>query len=162
MRARLRQGTFIASVLALALANAGAAADETRWFEGRDRVFIRQHEMFQRVDEPHLHMKRARSSFEAGHRGLAADEIERAAVGFAYFADRSAGEDKRQLDATERELNKLADRVRKGEVDGVGELDSLFSDGRRVLARESLKAPESAPPAAPQPPAEPAAPPTPQ
>jgi hypothetical protein len=161
MQASLRRKALLASAFAFAFAAASAADEHTRWFEGSDKVFIRQHERFYRIQEPHVHMKLARSSFEAGHRSLAADEIERAAVGFAYFADRTAGEDKRQLDATERELNKLADRVRRGEVDGVGELDSLFADGRRVLAGESLKAPEAAAPPSAQPPA-PAAPPTPQ
>lgn len=145
----------------LALAAAGAAADDTRWFEGRDKVFVRQHEMFYRVLEPHVEMKRARNSFEAGHQSVAADELERAAAGFAYFADRSGGEDRRQLEATERELNKLSDRVRKGEVDGVGEIDALIADARRVLARESLKLPEAPPPPVAPAPA-PDAPPTPK
>ena len=160
MPALLRRSARLASALALVSLAAAAGADDTRWFEGRDKVYMRQHETFYRVEEPHVHMKRARSSFESGHHGLAADEMERAAVGFAYFSDRTAGEDRRQLEATERELNKLADRVRRHEVDGVAEIDSLFADATRVLARESLKAPEAAPagpPAAPKPPSAPRA-----
>jgi hypothetical protein len=140
----------LASTAALAalVAAAPARADQTpRWFEGSDKVFIRQHEMFFRVQEPHVEMKRARKAFEAGHRAVAADDLERAAVGFAYFADRAAGEDRKQLEATEKALNQLADRVRRGEVDGVGELDALFADAEKVLAKESLTVPAATSPA---------------
>lgn len=159
MLSRLGIRTLLAAAatLAIHLGAGGAAAEETRWFRPGEKVYIRQHEQFFAVQEPHVHMKLARRAFEKGLNSVAADEIERAAVGFAYFAQRGAGQDRKQLEASSQALGDLASEVRKGDVDGVGQLDLVFKDARRVLAGESLKEPAAAgAPAAPSAPSEPA------
>jgi hypothetical protein len=129
------------------LADAGAHADTKRWFIGSDKVFIRQHETFVRVQEPDVHMSRARRGFVKDRRSYAADELEKAAVGFAYFAQRTAGEDRRRLETAEKALSQLADQIRRGDVDEVTTLDRALEDASRALAGQPEKA--AAAPAAP-------------
>jgi hypothetical protein len=131
----------------------GALADEKRWFEGSDKVFIRQREQFVRISEPHIHLTRAQRSFAKGHRSAAADELEKASAGFAYFEDRAAGEHRAQLRLASRALTKLADDVRDGDVQEITEVDRAVADAKRVLAGTPKAAPKVGPPS-PAPPVE--------
>ncbi len=136
------------AVLAIA---SGAGADARRWFEGSDKVYIRQHEQLVRIQEPRFHMTQARRAFAKGLRSVAADDFEKAAAGFAYFRDRAAGDNRKQLDLASRALDKLGDDIRRGKVDEVTTLDRAIEDAERVLRG----LPETPPaPAAPTPDAE--------
>jgi hypothetical protein len=108
------------------------AAETKRWFR----------------DEPDVHLKRARESFVKNHASLAADELEKAAAGFAYFADRSAGDERKELDAASRGLNKLADDVRAKRVGEVTNFDRALADANRILAREKAPSTPAEPPKA--------------
>lgn len=125
---------WVAFALGLALA-AAASAEPQRWFHQNDRVYIRQREQFVRILEPHVHLERARRSFSSGQLGIAADELERAAGGFAYFAERAAGEERRELETAERGLQKLADDVRAGRVGEITNLERALADAERILAK---------------------------
>lgn len=116
----------------------GAAAREYRYFQGSDRVYYESsHRTLERVVEPHFHLTRAERAFAKGHRAYAAENLEKAAVGFDYFSDRAAGEDRRQLDLARRALEKLARDVRRGDVAEVTTLERALADARRVLAGEA-------------------------
>jgi hypothetical protein len=134
-RVALGLGAFAALVLGPVVPLA-ARADEKRWFEDSDKVFIRQHELFVRISEPDVHLKRARRAFASDNRFNAADELEKAAAGCSYFADRSAGGERAQLEIASRALNKLADQIRRGEVDEITTLDRAIADANRILAGE--------------------------
>jgi hypothetical protein len=124
------------------------AAETKRWFRDGDKVYIRQHLRFEQVFEPDVHLKRARESFVKNHASLAADELEKAAAGFAYFADRSAGDERKELDAASRGLNKLADDVRAKRVGEVTNFDRALADANRILAREKAPSTPAEPPKA--------------
>jgi hypothetical protein len=136
------------ALAALVVSGAPAAAEDKRWFEGGDKVFIRQHERFERIFEPDVHLSRARRSFVKDHAASAADELEKAAAGFAYFAERKAGGERKELETAERGLNKLADDVRARRVGEITNFDRALEDARRILARgpapaEPAKAPDT-------------------
>jgi hypothetical protein len=133
--------------LGLALAIA-ASADTKRWFEGSDKVYVRlrQHDIFERIQEPDVHMERALRRFEKGMKSSAADELEKAAAGFSYFADRSAGAERRELELAGRALNRLADDVRRRKVSEVTTLERAVADAERVLAGEPPKPAQQGPP----------------
>ena len=132
---RLLTASF-ALFAALAFAG-GAAGREYRYFEGSDRVFYESHHRtLERIVEPHFHLTRAERAFAKGHRAYAAENLEKAAAGFGYFRERSAGEDRRQLDLARRALEKLAREVRRGNVDEVTTVERAVEDARRVLAGE--------------------------
>jgi hypothetical protein len=136
------------ALVGLLAAGTRAAAEDKRWFEDGDRVFIRQHEQFERIFEPDVHLSRARRSFVKDHAANSADELERAAAGFAYFAERAAGEERKQLEAAERGLNKLADDVRARRVGEITNFDRALEDAKRILTRgpapaAPVKAPET-------------------
>jgi hypothetical protein len=138
------------AVLLAAVAAAPVQSEEKRWFEGSDKVFIRQHNQFVRIVEPDVHLSRARRSFVKDHMALAADELEKAAAGFAYFAERSAGDSRRELAVGERALQKLADDVRARRVSEVTTLDRAIDDAKRILAgAPSPATPGAAPASAP-------------
>jgi Asp-tRNA(Asn)/Glu-tRNA(Gln) amidotransferase B subunit len=138
-----------AMLAALAFA-ASAGAHEYRFFNGSDRVYYQRYDrMLERVQEPHIHLARAERAFAKGHRSYAAENLEQAAVGFDYFSERAAGEDRRQLDLAKRALEKLARDVRRGDVDEVTTLERALSDARRVLAGEAVMETPAAAPAAP-------------
>jgi hypothetical protein len=133
--------TLVASLALLAgLATAtGAAAREYRFFEEGDRVYYQSYtHRIELVAEPHIHLGRAESAFAKGHRSYAAENLEKAAVGFHYFSERTAGEDRRQLDLARRALEKLAREIRRGDVDEVTTLSRALADARRVLAGEAV------------------------
>ena len=127
---------FLASFVALAawLAAGPASSDTKRWFEGGDKVYIRQHNDFVRIQEPDVHLERARRSFLKEHASRAADELEKAAAGFAYFAERAAGDQHKELRQAARGLEKLADDVRAKRVGEITNFDRALADARRVLA----------------------------
>ncbi|HEU4429701.1 MAG TPA: hypothetical protein VFT98_13150 [Myxococcota bacterium] len=131
MRRTLRGALVLAAALLVA---SPLAAQTKRWFEDSDKVYIRQNFEFIRIQEPDVHMKRARRSFEKGQRSNASNELERAAAGFAYFAERAAGAQRRELTTASRALNELADQIRKREVDEITTLDRAIADAERVLA----------------------------
>jgi hypothetical protein len=130
--------SFLSLVSFLALAAllvAGPAASDTkRWFAGGDKVYIRQHNEFVRVQEPDVHLDRARRSFVKDHASRAADELEKAAAGFAYFAERAAGDQHRELRKAARGLGQLADDVRAKRVGEITNFDRALADARRILA----------------------------
>jgi hypothetical protein len=137
------------AALALGIVLAAAAsADTQRWFHQNDRVFIRQREQFVRVDEPDVHLARARRAFLSDQTGVAADELERAAGGFAYFAERASGAERKELEMAERGLAKLADDVRARRIGEVTELDRALAEAKRILAKGP---PPEAPSQAPEP-----------
>jgi hypothetical protein len=118
---------------------AAASAREYRFFEGSDRVFYEtRFRRLEPISEPHIHLTRAARSFANGNRSYAAENLEKAAAGFSYFEERAAGEDRRQLDRAGRALEKLARRVRRGDVDGVEIVERAVSDAQRVLAGERV------------------------
>ncbi|MFI5320666.1 MAG: hypothetical protein ACHQ6V_13915 [Myxococcota bacterium] len=123
-----------------------ASAEGKRWFTGSDRVFVRQHEQFERIQEPDVHLQRALQAFAKGMKSLAADEIEKASAGFAYFAEREGGAQRNDLDFVSRALNKLADDTRRNRVDEITTLEDGFADAYRVLAGGPLTPPAPAPP----------------
>ena len=127
---------FALALLSLLAWGLAASADTPRWFTGSDKVYLRQHGQFVRVQEPSTHLARARRSYLKGHTSISADELEKAAVGFAYFADRSAGPSRQELELATRALEKLADEVRAKRVDEVTTLDRALADARRILAGE--------------------------
>jgi hypothetical protein len=144
-----RPGAWRLVAFALAglhLVGGAAFAEDKRWFEGGDKVFVRQHEDFVRIQEPDVHLQRAHRRFAKGIKAGAADELEKAAAGFAYFAQRSAGADRKELTLASRALNKLADQVRRGEIDEITTLERAIADAKRILAGEPA---QSAEPAAP-------------
>ena len=148
-QAMLRTGKLLAlwgSVLWLVVAGS-ASADTARRFHQDDRVFIRQREQFFRIEEPHVHLQRARKSFLSDQMRVAADELERAAAGFAYFAERAAGQERQELERAERGLTKLADDVRARRIGEVTNLDRALADAERILAQGP---PAEAPPKAPE------------
>ena len=116
---------------------AGAAAREYRFFDGGDRVYYQRYgSTLERVVEPQFHLTRAERAFAKGHRAYAAENLEKAAAGFAYFSERAAGDERRQLDLARRALDKLARDVRRGDVDEVTTLERAIADARRVLEGE--------------------------
>jgi hypothetical protein len=127
---------------------AGADPDPKRWFEDGDKVYVRQHERFERIYEPDVHLKRARRAYLKDHASLAADELEKAAAGMSYFADRSGGRQHRELVEAAGGLNKLADQARRREIGEITLLDDAIADAMRILAGE----PKPAPPVAAPPP----------
>lgn len=152
LRRPLRLGLAAGAWLCLALATSdGALAGDKRWFEGGDKVFIRLHDDFVRIQEPDIHLQRAHRRYAKGLKGGAADELEKAAAGFSYFAERAAGEDRRELSLAARALGKLADQTRRGEVGEITELERAIADAQRILAGQPK--PEAAPPAKPPEPA---------
>lgn len=146
---------WLALAVALGLATA-AGAREYRFFDRRDQVYWQRYaNQLERVVEPHFHLERAERGFAKGLTSYAADNLEMAAVGFDYFKQRAAGEDRRQLDLAARALEKLARAVRRGEIEEVTELERAVEDARRVLAGEAVMvkpaaAPEPAAPAEPE------------
>jgi len=141
----LARGVLIAIALLLA---APLAAEPKRWFEPGEKVYIRQHFEFVRIQEPSTHLRRAQRSFEKGERSVAANELERAAAGFAYFAERAAGAQRKELESASRGLNELADEIRERAVE-LTTLERAIRDAERILAGEP-------PPRPAQPQAEPA------
>jgi hypothetical protein len=95
-----------------------------------------------------VHLDRAQRSFAKNQLGSAADELEKAAAGFAYFADRAAGARRNELEHAERGLTKLADDVRAKRVGEATNLDRALADARRILAGDPPPEPRAAPPAA--------------
>ncbi len=139
----------VAAGLGAGLAGAALASEDYRWFNGSDRVYVRQHELVEQIREPDWHLKQAHRAFENGHISLCADELEKAAAGFAYFRDRRAASDHKLLENTVKALDKLADDVRAKRVDGIAALDAVIDDANKVIAGEK---PAPAPaPAAPKP-----------
>jgi hypothetical protein len=131
--------------IGVVLAVAGSA-DPQRRFHQNDRVFVRQREQFVRIEEPHVHLRRARSSFSSDQMRAAADELERAAAGFAYFAERAAGQERKELERAERGLAKLADDVRARRVGEITNLDRALAEAERTLAQgPAPEAPAKAP-----------------
>lgn len=137
--------TFFA---ALCLVAAPAFAEGKRWFDGSDKVYIRQHGQFVRVFEPDGHLKRARRSFVKENTANAADELEKAAAGFAYFAERAAGEQRKELELAARGLEKLADDVRAKRVGEVTNFDRALADAKRILAGDPPPSAPAKPPEA--------------
>jgi hypothetical protein len=136
----------VAALVAPLLAAADpAAADGKRWFDGRDKVYIRQHTQFVRIQEPDVHLSRARNSFLKDHAALAADELEKAAAGFAYFADRAVAEQREELELAARALEKLADDVRAKRAGEITNFDRALVDAKRILAGEPPPAPPKTP-----------------
>jgi len=147
---RFARASLAACVLALLASGSPAAADQKRWFEVGDKVFIRQHEQFVRIFEPDVHLSRARRSFLKNHTGNAADELEKAAGGFAYFADRFAlhatGDERKRIEAAGIGLTKLADDVRARRVGEITNFDRALEEAKRILAEERTEpAPAQAP-----------------
>ena len=142
----LRRGAFALSLALSFLAAHGALAEGKRWFDGSDKVFIRQHEQFERISEPDVHLERAHRRFAKGMNSGAADELEKAAAGFAYFAERAAGDERKALTVAERALNKLADEMRHGDVDEITTLERAIADANRLLAGDPAKPAEPAAP----------------
>ena len=141
----------VLSALALCTLLAAAAAadpDPKRWFEDGDKVYVRQHERFERIYEPDVHLKRARRAYLKDHASLAADELEKAAVGMSYFAARTGGRQHREFVEAAGGLNKLADKARKREIGEITLLDDAIADALRILAGE----PKPTPPVAAPPP----------
>jgi hypothetical protein len=134
------------ALVALLASGTPAVADENRWFKDGDNVFIRQHEQFVRIFEPDVHLSRARRSFVKDHTANAADELEKAAGGFAYFADRATGDERKEIEAAGIGLTKLADDVRARRVGEITNFDRALLEAKRILARET------APPAPAKPP----------
>ena len=146
--------TLFASLLLIAglAAATAASAREFRFFDAGDRViYQRSDRIFEPLVEPHIYLPRARRAFENGQRWAAAENLSKAAVGFDYFKDRAAGDDRRQLALASRALDKLARQVRRGEIDEVTTLDRAIADAERVLAGEPAPAPAA--PSVPEPPA---------
>jgi hypothetical protein len=136
----------VALVALVALVGSPATGDDKRWFEGQDKVFIRQHEEFVRIFEPDVHLSRARRSFLKDHAPIAADELEKAAAGFSYFAERLAGDQRKEFEAAALGLIKLADDVRARRVGEVTNFDRALADAKRILADgPSPRAPATAP-----------------
>ncbi len=148
-RVRLARAAGGAWLCLSLVAASGALAGDKRWFEGGDKVFIRQHDDFVRVQEPDIHLQRAHRRYAKGLKAGAADELEKAAAGFSYFAERGAGADRKELSLAARALNKLADQMRRGEVGEITELERAIADALRILAGEPK------PPTAPAQPTEP-------
>ncbi len=142
----LRHAAWALALSLAFVAADGALADGKRWFEGSDKVFIRQHEEFVRISEPDVHLQRAQRRFAKGMQSGAADELEKAAAGFAYFAERAAGDARRELTLASRALSKLADETRGGRVDEITTLDRAIADAMRVLSGEPAKPAEPAKP----------------
>jgi hypothetical protein len=137
---------WFALAAALGLA-AAAGAREYRFFDRRDQVYWQRYaHQLERVVEPHFHLERAERGFAKGLTSYAADNLEMAAVGFDYFKQRAAGEDRRQLDLAARALEKLARAVRRGEIGEATELERAVEDARRVLAGEAVMVKPSAAP----------------
>jgi hypothetical protein len=147
MRTLRWQRMALAVGLSAGLAGAAAASEEYRWFEGRDRVYVRQHEMIEEIHEPAWHLQRAHEAFAHEHITLCADELEKAAAGFAYFRDRRGASDHKTLDRTVKSLDKLADDVRAKRVDGIAALDAVIADANRVIdgQKSAAAAPSPAP-----------------
>jgi hypothetical protein len=129
-------------------ASSGSLAGDKRWFEGGDKVFIRQHDDFVRVQEPDIHLQRAHRRFAKGLKVGAADELEKAAAGFSYFAERAAGDARKELSLASRALNKLADQTRRGDVGEITELERAIADAQRILAGEPKPVTVAPPPPA--------------
>jgi len=125
-----------------------AGARDYRFFEQGDRVYYQPYgssRYFEKLAPPHFYLPKALSAFEKGHRSISAEYLEKAAVGFSYFEERAAGEDKRQLKIAGRALDKLAYSVRRGETE-LTTLQRAVKDAERVLDGErvaSLAEPQS-------------------
>jgi hypothetical protein len=118
---------------------AGAEAREYRFFHANDKVYYQgSSRRIEPISEPHIHLGRAERAFAKGQRAYAAENLEKAAAGFAYFRERAAGEDRRQLDLAGRALEELAREVRRGDVAEVTTLERAIADARRVLAGEAV------------------------
>lgn len=135
---------------ALALAILGcetARTEDKRWFKGSDKVFVRLREQdFEQIQEPDVHLDRALRYFAKDLKHAAGDELEKAAAGFAYFAQREGGAERKDLELAEHALNKLADQIRRGEVDEITTLERAVADAYRVLSDVPPKPPEPAAP----------------
>lgn len=95
-------------------------------------------------DEPETRFHRAREYFFKDDMEAAAKEIRKAAVFLRLESGWATKEGKGGLIASALELDKLADKVQKGEVASVKELDDAFSRAHYALARHYyLKAADS-------------------
>ena len=87
------------------------------------------------ADKVEQHFKRAHESFIKKDMKTAAAEIRQSAAFLKHEEERATGEGKRDLSASTRELEKLADDVEKGTVTSVKSLDNAFSHAYYALAR---------------------------
>ena len=142
-------GRFVVTTLAVGCLLAGAASADPgpkRWFDDGDKIYVRQHERFERIYEPDVHLQRARRAYLKDHASLAADELEKAAAGMSYFAERSGGAQHREFVEAAGGLGKLADQARRREIGEITVLDDAIADALRILAGEPKKAPPVAAP----------------
>ncbi len=96
------------------------------------------------ADAPGEHFHKARESFLKKDINSAADEIRKGAAFMKLEAGRGTKESKEELMASVRELEKLANEVKKGTVTSAKELDHSFARAHLALARHHyLKASES-------------------
>jgi hypothetical protein len=136
-KARTRLGWRSALVLAGGLlVTSPIDAEKKHWFEQGDKVYVRENLQFVRITEPDVHLERARRAFEKQHRSVTANELERAAAGFSYFAERAAGGQRKELETASRALMKLADEIRGQRAVEITTLDRAIRDAERVLERD--------------------------
>jgi hypothetical protein len=81
------------------------------------------------------HFRKARASFLENDSQKAASEIRKAAAEMKTEADQATGKAKEILQASIRELEELADEVKKGAVSSVKKLDEAFAEAYQALAR---------------------------
>lgn len=87
------------------------------------------------IVDPAYHMANARRSFESGRTHGAADELEKLAAFLRYEADSAVGDRRDALETSHGEIEQLALRVRRGEVESSALLESAFARARAAMRR---------------------------
>jgi predicted metalloprotease with PDZ domain len=82
------------------------------------------------------HFRKARTSFLEGDTQEAASEIRKGVADLKSEADQTAGKGREILQASVRELEKLAEDVKQGTVDSVKKLDQAFGKAYDALASQ--------------------------
>ncbi len=139
----VRRGLFagIAPALLVALVAAGALPAAVH-AEGKTPG--KQAAVSPSSDQAERHFKKAHEYFLEKNWEAAAAEIRKAAALLKQKAAVAASEGRKDLTASARGLEELADRVRKGAVNSVQELDDAFARAHYALARyHNLNAAES-------------------
>jgi hypothetical protein len=87
------------------------------------------------IVDPEYHMAAARRAYQAGIRLAASREIEKLTVFMGYERDRAAGDRRRAIETSRLELDELARRIGRGEIETVDHIDQAFARARSALRR---------------------------
>ncbi len=112
-------------------------------FPPGERIFMNHRGVIVRIQDPDLHMKFARRAFVRGRATLAATEVEKVRAGVLWFGNRAAGDRRKQLHESARNLRMLERKLRRREIDTVRALDVAFSEALDALEGRKATAPIS-------------------